>query len=81
MMSSVVSNAAIFIFYYRYRFIPVRTPTTLVKCGLVYVILLLIRSFIFPGDVVLENLILKQNALEELNIPVQTVYGHLGTYL
>lgn len=32
----------------------------------------------FSGDVVLENLILKQNALEELNIPVQTVYGHLG---
>lgn len=30
------------------------------------------------GDVVLENLVLKQNALEELNIPVQTVYGHLG---
>lgn len=35
-------------------------------------------SYYFPGDVVLENLILKQNALEELNIPVQTVYGHLG---
>lgn len=29
----------------------------------------------------LENLILKQNALEELNIPVQTVYGNLGLYL
>lgn len=35
----------------------------------------------FSGDVVLENLILKQNALEELNIPVQTVYGHLGMFL
>lgn len=33
---------------------------------------------IWGGDVVLENLILKQNALEELNIPVQTIYGHLG---
>ncbi|XP_047984362.1 LOW QUALITY PROTEIN: vacuolar protein sorting-associated protein 13-like [Leguminivora glycinivorella] len=33
---------------------------------------------IWGGDVVLENLKLKQNALEELNIPVQTVYGHLG---
>ncbi|XP_075971796.1 vacuolar protein sorting 13C isoform X2 [Anticarsia gemmatalis] len=33
---------------------------------------------IWGGDVVLENLILKQNALEELNIPVQTTYGHLG---
>ncbi|KAJ8733309.1 hypothetical protein PYW08_001607 [Mythimna loreyi] len=33
---------------------------------------------IWGGDVVLENLVLKQNALEELNIPVQTVYGHLG---
>jgi hypothetical protein len=29
---------------------------------------------------VLENLVLKQNALEELNIPVQTVYGHLGKF-
>lgn len=36
--------------------------------------------WLFPGDVVLENLILKQNALEELNIPVQTVYGHLGKF-
>ena len=53
------------------------------------VILLLVQSCntvviyvfsLFPGDVVLENLILKQNALEELNIPVQTVYGHLGLY-
>ncbi|XP_053604237.1 intermembrane lipid transfer protein Vps13 isoform X1 [Plodia interpunctella] len=33
---------------------------------------------IWGGDVVLDNLVLKQNALEELNIPVQTVYGHLG---
>ncbi|KAJ8727553.1 hypothetical protein PYW07_001672 [Mythimna separata] len=33
---------------------------------------------IWGGDVVLENLVLKQNALEELNVPVQTVYGHLG---
>lgn len=33
---------------------------------------------IWGGDVVLENLVLKQNALEELNIPIQTVYGHLG---
>lgn len=35
-------------------------------------------SIFISGDVVLENLVLKQNALEELNIPVQTVYGHLG---
>ncbi|KOB74173.1 Vacuolar protein sorting-associated protein 13C [Operophtera brumata] len=33
---------------------------------------------IWGGDVVLENLTLKQTALDELNIPVQTVYGHLG---
>ncbi|XP_049870372.1 intermembrane lipid transfer protein Vps13 isoform X3 [Pectinophora gossypiella] len=33
---------------------------------------------IWGGDVVLQNLVLKQNALEELNIPMQTVYGHLG---
>lgn len=41
-------------------------------------IVAVIYVFLFTGDVVLENLILKQNALEELNIPVQTVYGHLG---
>lgn len=30
------------------------------------------------GDVVLQNLVLKQNALADLNLPVQTVYGCLG---
>lgn len=32
----------------------------------------------FPGDVVLKNLQLKQSALKELDLPVQTVYGQLG---
>ena len=30
------------------------------------------------GDVVLNNLILKQSALKELDLPVTTLYGHLG---
>lgn len=30
------------------------------------------------GDVVLNNLILKQSALKELDLPVSTLYGHLG---
>ncbi|XP_067012189.2 intermembrane lipid transfer protein Vps13 [Anabrus simplex] len=33
---------------------------------------------IWGGDVVLQNLILKQSALDELDLPVKTVYGHLG---
>ncbi|XP_049842368.1 LOW QUALITY PROTEIN: intermembrane lipid transfer protein Vps13-like [Schistocerca gregaria] len=33
---------------------------------------------IFGGDVVLQDLILKQSALDDLNLPVRTVYGHLG---
>lgn len=31
------------------------------------------------GDVVLKNLVLKQSALNELDLPVQTTYGHLGS--
>lgn len=31
------------------------------------------------GDVVLRNLVLKQSALSELDLPVQTSYGHLGS--
>lgn len=33
---------------------------------------------IFGGDVVLQDLILKQSALDELDLPVKTVFGHLG---
>ncbi|EAL40459.3 AGAP005082-PA [Anopheles gambiae str. PEST] len=33
---------------------------------------------IWGGDVVLNNLILKQSALKELDLPVTTLYGHLG---
>lgn len=33
----------------------------------------------FTGDVVLKNLVLKQSALSELDLPVQTTYGHLGS--
>lgn len=35
--------------------------------------------FFFPGDVVLKNLVLKASALSELDLPVQTTYGHLGS--
>lgn len=35
--------------------------------------------FLPTGDVVLKNLILKQSALSELDLPVQTTYGHLGS--
>ncbi|KAG5677846.1 hypothetical protein PVAND_007566 [Polypedilum vanderplanki] len=31
------------------------------------------------GDVVLKNLVLKGSALSELDLPVQTTYGHLGS--
>ncbi|XP_070507341.1 intermembrane lipid transfer protein Vps13 isoform X3 [Chironomus tepperi] len=34
---------------------------------------------IWGGDVVLKNLVLKQSALKELDLPVQTTYGHLGS--
>lgn len=30
------------------------------------------------GDIVLQNLVLKQSALDELDLPVRTVYGVLG---
>ncbi|KAI5727709.1 hypothetical protein M8J77_005899 [Diaphorina citri] len=33
---------------------------------------------IWGGDVVLKNLILKQSALDELNLPIRTIYGQLG---
>ncbi|XP_050092629.1 intermembrane lipid transfer protein Vps13 isoform X2 [Anopheles aquasalis] len=33
---------------------------------------------IWGGDVVLNNLILKQSALKDLDLPVTTLYGHLG---
>uniref|UniRef100_A0A8D8LZY6 Vacuolar protein sorting-associated protein 13C n=2 Tax=Cacopsylla melanoneura TaxID=428564 RepID=A0A8D8LZY6_9HEMI len=33
---------------------------------------------IWGGDVVLKNLILKQSALDELNLPIRTIYGRLG---
>lgn len=43
---------------------------------------LLISSLIFfPGDVVLNNLSLKQSALDDLQLPVKTVSGYLGEYL
>lgn len=36
--------------------------------------------FCLVGDVVLQDLVLKQSALDELDLPVKTVYGHLGKY-
>lgn len=32
----------------------------------------------FAGDVVLQDLVLKQSALDDLDLPVKTVYGTLG---
>lgn len=39
----------------------------------------LFRFLFSTGDVVLKNLVLKQSALSELDLPVQTTYGHLGS--
>lgn len=33
---------------------------------------------LLPGDVVLTNLRIKSNALDELDLPVQLVYGYIG---
>lgn len=33
------------------------------------------------GDVVLNKLVLKQSALDDLNLPVKTVAGHIGLYI
>lgn len=41
--------------------------------------LLIFYVFFYAGDVVLKNLVLKQSALSELDLPVQTTYGHLGS--
>lgn len=38
-----------------------------------------IFTILVSGDVVLKNLVLKQSALSELDLPVQTTYGHLGS--
>lgn len=34
--------------------------------------------FLLTGDVVLHNLKVKENALDEVDLPVQLVYGFLG---
>lgn len=44
-----------------------------------YLIFFHIYLLSFSGDVVLRNLVLKQSALSELDLPVQTSYGHLGS--
>jgi Vacuolar protein sorting-associated protein len=33
----------------------------------------------FAGDVVLQDLVLKQSALDDLALPVKTIFGTLGT--
>ncbi|XP_067014210.2 intermembrane lipid transfer protein Vps13 [Anabrus simplex] len=33
---------------------------------------------IWGGDIVLQNLVLKQSVLDELHLPLKTVFGHLG---
>lgn len=52
------------------------TPMTIVS----FFLILFAHMFLsFSGDVVLRNLVLKQSALSELDLPVQTSYGHLGS--
>lgn len=38
----------------------------------------MLKIGIWNGDVVLENLYLKSNALDELNLPIKVVFGHLS---
>lgn len=33
------------------------------------------------GDIVLNNLRIRENALDDLDLPVQLVYGHLGKFV
>jgi len=37
-----------------------------------------LNSFRFVGDVVLTNLKIRENALDDLDLPVQLIYGYLG---
>ena len=41
-------------------------------------VFLILNNVLFSGDVVLKTLILKQSALDDLNLPVKTVSGHIG---
>lgn len=34
--------------------------------------------FLFLGDVVLSDLKLKETCLDSLDLPIRTIYGHLG---
>lgn len=36
------------------------------------------NNYALSGDVVLNNLVLKRSALDDLDLPVQIVYGLLG---
>lgn len=51
----------------------------LVNTIFIHKFIYLFFSFLLLGDVVLKNLVLKQSALSELDLPVQTTYGHLGS--
>lgn len=42
-------------------------------------LIIILTYSVVVGDVVLKNLKLKQDALKELDLPVQTIYGRLGT--
>lgn len=44
----------------------------------IHLLQITISCFIFSGDVVLNNLSLKQSALDDLQLPVKTVSGYLG---
>ena len=42
-------------------------------------VLLFVCVLNLAGDVVLQDLVLKQSALDDLDLPVKTIYGTLGT--
>lgn len=40
--------------------------------------MMLMETFFFSGDVELHGLEIKQSALDELDLPVRPVFGHIG---
>lgn len=54
------------------------SKTIIIKTSFTVHVFFLFLSF-RTGDVVLKNLVLKASALSELDLPVQTTYGHLGS--
>lgn len=64
------------VFYYRSTAVHCAHTHTSTRNELIPIVTL---SCCAAGDVVLKNLKLKQDALKELDLPIQTVYGQLGT--